>query len=370
MSLGRRLRQPSLVFGLSCLLLLCAASIWNLWFIDGLADSAFHRNQTIWIVLGLIGAGVVGSMDFGFFRRVSLTAYQAIVLLLIGVLVFGREINSSRRWLELGPLNVQPSELMKLSVVLMLADWFDRRRAQASWSLRDLVIPLAIVLVPVVLINRQPDLGTSLCVLLVGLSVMLYEGIRRRTLVAGLMIVIIGVPVAWEVGVIRSYQKGRVRAWWALDDQAVVKRSSSATQAELAMWAVGSGRIAGRSQEEARRSVLKHLPYLHTDFAFAAWAEQFGLAGAGALFFLYGGLLWWALYLADFSRDRFDALTAVGCAALIFWQFFINAGMVIGLLPVVGMTLPLMSYGGSSVLTVLLACGFLLNIALRRKARG
>jgi len=120
---------------------------------------------------------------------------------------------------------------------------------------------------------------------------------------------------------------------------------------------------------DARRSVLRHLPFLHTDFVLASWAELTGLLGSLALFIVYGGVLWWALSIANRARDRFDALVAVGVAALIFWQFFINAGMVIGLLPVVGMTLPLMSYGGSSVMTVLLGCGFLVNIALRRTTR-
>jgi rod shape determining protein RodA len=290
-------------------------------------------------------------------------------VLLVGVLLFGREINHSRRWIELGPINVQPSEFMKLALVLVLAGYFADQRAQRSWTLASLGPPLALTALPFVLINRQPDLGTSLCVGLVAVSMILYEGVSRRTLIGVVLVAVLAVPVAWRTGVIHSYQKERVQAWFDLDAQAVQsRRRSHASQAEQALWAVGSGRITGRSDDEARRSVLRHLPFLHTDFAFAAWAEQFGLLGSMGLFGLFFGLLWWGLYLAATARERFDALLAVGIVSLIFWQFLINTGMVIGMLPVVGMTLPIMSYGGSSVLTVMLGCGFLLNIALRRRA--
>ena len=149
----------------------------------------------------------------------------------------------------------------------------------------------------------------------------------------------------------------------------IARRTARASQAEQALWAVGSGQWVGRNKDEAKRSVLRHLPFLHTDFVLASWAQVFGLVGTLGLFMLYAGVMWWALQLANRARDRFDALLAVGVASLVFWQFFINAGMVVGLLPVVGMTLPLMSYGGSSALTVLLGCGFLMNIALRRRSR-
>ena len=305
----------------------------------------------------------------GFVRRMASPLYVSLCVLLLAVLLFGREINHSRRWIELGPMNMQPSEFMKLGVVLVLATWFDTRRATKEWPLKRLFLPLIIVGAPVLLINLEPDLGTSLCVSLIGGSIILYEGVRKETLVAGLLLVLLGVPIAWRMGAVRDYQKGRVQAWMALDENAVNrKRAGRASQSEQALWAVGSGKWTGRDMDGARRSILKHLPFLYTDFALASWAELFGLVGTMALFGLYLGVLWWAIYLAQQARERFDALVAVGVAALIFWQFFINAGMVIGLLPVVGMTLPLMSYGGSSVLTVMIGCGLLVNIAMRRRA--
>ncbi len=369
MNLAVRLRQGSLVIGLGSLVLLCAASLFNLWFIDSLHDTAFHRSQIIWLVVGLVGGGLAAGIDMAFVRRMGVPVYGSLCVLLVAVLLFGREINHSKRWLELGPMNMQPSEFMKLALVLVIAEWFDKRRATKEWPLSRLIQPLLIVGAPVVLINLEPDLGTSLCVSLIGGSIILYEGVRKQTLLAGLLVVLVGVPIAWRMGAVRDYQKGRVQAWMALDENAVTsKRSARASQSEQALWAVGSGRWLGRDVDDARTSVLRHLPFLYTDFALASWAELFGLVGTMALFGLYLGILWWALYLAHHARERYDALVAVGVAALIFWQFFINAGMVIGLLPVVGMTLPIMSYGGSSVLTVMIGCGLLVNIALRRRA--
>lgn len=372
MSAFARLRSPSTWFGLGCLVALCAISIENLHFTDTLLNTTYHRTQTIWMVLGLIGAGVIAGVDTAYVRKLAMPVYQSLIVLLGAVLVWGREINFSRRWIEIGQVNIQPSEFMKLAVVLVLADWFDKKRAQEPWQLRQLLVPGLYMLVPVVLINRQPDLGTSLCVAFIAAGVILYEGVRKKTLMIGMFVALVGTGAAWQSGVIRDYQKGRVEQWYlSMDDETLgqKKPSSERSQAELALWAIGSGRLAGRSDDEARSSVLRHLPFVHTDFALAPYAERFGLLGCLGLFGLYFGIVGWALYLADKAQDRFDTLVAVGVAGLVFWQFFINAGMVIGLLPVVGLTLPLFSYGGSSALTVMLGAGFLLNVATRRKAR-
>lgn len=376
MSVLARIRQPSTLLGLSCVLGLCAIAIENLHFADSMLGTTYHRSQTIWIVIGLIGAGVTAGLDMQFVRRVSPIVYQVLVVLLVAVLFFGREINYSKRWLELGPANIQPSEFMKISIAVVLADWFDKKRSQTPWRLRQLATPVLLMAVPVVLINREPDLGTSVCVALIAVSQLFYDGVRRRTFVVAICVALIGIGLAWKFDVIRDYQKGRAETWWHAmqdDDKTPDTGQGGANrdnwQAEKALWAVGSGRVAGRSDDEARVSVLRHVPFVHTDFALACFAERWGLIGCIFLFGLYLGLVWWALHIADRAQERFDALLAVGVAALVFWQFFVNAGMVIGLLPVVGVTLPLLSYGGSSALTVLLGAGFLLNIATRRKAR-
>lgn len=369
MSALRNLRRWHNLLGLGALLALLAASLFNLWFIDSLRDTSYYRIQGVWMLVGLIAGGVVARLDLELLRRTSLAIYLTLVLLLVAVLVVGKEINASRRWLDLGPMRMQPSEFMKLSVVLTLADLFDRARATEPWSLRTLARPALLTLVPFVLVNLEPDLGTSLCILMVAAAVILYEGVSKRTLMAGLAVILLGVPLAWRTGAIRDYQKGRVAAWATLDETALAqRRSRPASQPEQALWAVGSGQLWGRSLDDARVSVLRHLPFLHTDFAFAAWARAFGLIGSLALFLGFGVLLWWMLYVADHADGRFDALICVGSATLIFSQLFVNAGMVIGMLPVVGMTMPLVSYGGSSVLTVLLATGLVLNVALRHRS--
>jgi rod shape determining protein RodA len=196
---------------------------------------------------------------------------------------------------------------------------------------------------------------------------MIYEGIRGRVLAAMALVLLVAVPIGWKTGAIHDYQKARVEVWLELDEAREHKPGEvhRPNQAEQALWAVGSGQLLGRPSEEQKHSSLGHLPYLNTDFILAAWAEEHGFVGCLGLFALFFLLCLWGLRLARDARDRFDALVSVGVTAIIFWQFFINVGMVIGLLPVVGITLPFLSYGGSSLLTVLLGVGFLLNVALR-----
>lgn len=363
-----RLREARTLAGLGCVLLICVAALDNLAFTDQLMGTTYHRVQLIWFVIGLISAGLVAALDLSYLRRLGPTMYAVLVVLLGAVLVVGREINYSKRWIELGPVNVQPSEFMKLAVILQLADWFDQRRATQPWRLRDLFKPAMIMAIPVILINLEPDLGTSLCVLAIAAGMILYEGVVGRGLVIAAIGLLLTFTVAWETGIIRDYQKGRAEAWYQsmLEDDERQKPPSERTQAEQALWAVGSGRWTGRSDAEAKASVLRHLPFMHTDFALAPFAARFGLLGCMALFLCYAGVVGWALRLADRVHERFDALVAVGVAGLIFWQFFVNAGMVIGLLPVVGVTLPLFSYGGSSALTSFLGIGLLLNMSARR----
>ncbi len=371
MSALRELRRPSNLVGLGALAGIGASAMLNLWFIDSLGETSFHRIQAVWLLVGLVSGGLLSVTSIDLVRRLAAPGYIALILLLIAVLLFAVPINHSKRWLDFGPMRMQPSEFMKLSVILTLADVFDRARAATPWTLRRLGWPILLILIPFGLINVEPDLGTSLCVLLIGGSLILYEGVSQRTIIGGALVLLLLVPLAWTSGLVRDYQKGRVVEWASLDEEAVqARRTAPASQPEQALWAVGSGRWMGRGMEDARTSVLRHLPFVYTDFALAAWASVYGFVGTLGLLGLYFALLWWALHVADGAHQRFDALICAGAASLIFWQFVVNAGMVMGLLPVVGLTLPLMSYGGSSVLTVMMSCGLVLNVALRRRAHG
>jgi hypothetical protein len=225
------------------------------------------------------------------------------------------------------------------------------------------IAPIDLVLLPALLILVQPDLGTAGVVILVGMTMVLVVGVRLRSLITlgflGTLIAVIG----WY-GILKDYQKSRILTF--IDPEHDLQ--GAGWNAVQSMIAVGSGRWVGKGHMGGTQTQLSFLPEQHTDFAFSVWAEEQGFLGCFVLIILYFALISLALSVASEARERYGALLAVGCAAIVLWQALINMGMVIGALPVVGITLPLFSYGGSSVITVVLALGVLLNVHWRRRA--
>lgn len=320
-----------------------------------------HLSQLNWMVLGGIAAGLIAVFDYRELQRFVPLIYAGCVIALIAVLVVGKEVNGSRRWLSLGVVAFQPSEFAKLGVIVALADWLRRMPRPSGYTLRDLG-PVALLMgVPMFLVLQEPDLGQTLMMGFIGGSMMLYERFERRTLVILLLVGVVAVPVAWTF-VLRDYQKDRILT--LLDGQSDIH--GAGWHARQARIAVGSGGGLGKGHHGGTQVAGGFLPETHTDFVFAHWSEEHGFAGAALVLILFLALILVALSIADTARDRFGRFAAVGVAALLFWHMVMNVGMVLTLLPVTGVTLPLMSYGGSSVLTVMCAIGLLLNINLRR----
>jgi rod shape determining protein RodA len=277
-------------------------------------------------------------------------------------MVKGRYVMGARRWLTIGPVNFQPSELAKLAVALALARWFhgDAERRKDGYRLRDLLIPLAITFVPAVLILKQPDLGTALVVLAVGFTQILFARVRWKTLAILVGVAVVGAAFVYPH--LKPYQKKRVETF--LDPKAdALGAGYHATQS---MIAVGSGQGLGKGWGQGTQTYLSFLPEQHTDFIFSVWAEEHGFVGCLLLLALYFALVTSAVDISGNARDRFGHFLAVGLTGMLFWQVFINIGMVIGLLPVVGVTLPLLSYGGSSVIVIYTGIGLLANVSMRR----
>jgi rod shape determining protein RodA len=343
-------------------LAICTIGIWNLASASRTAHAPVWISQTGWMGVGILVALTVTLVDHRAFQRMSWVFYALVILLLLAVMVKGRYVMGARRWLTIGPLNFQPSELAKISVALALANWFqaDVEKRKDGYGLFGLALPIGITLLPAVLILKQPDLGTALIVVAVGATQILFAKVRWKTLA-----LLVGVGIGAAVLVyphLKPYQKKRVETF--LNPKAdVLGAGYHATQS---MIAVGSGQGLGKGWGQGTQTNLSFLPEQHTDFIFSVWAEEHGFLGCLLLLGLYLALVTSAVDIAGNARDRFGNFLAVGISGMLFWHVAINIGMVVGLLPVVGVTLPLMSYGGSSVIVIFTGIGLLANVGMRR----
>jgi rod shape determining protein RodA len=315
--------------------------------------------QLAWFALGSLVLLVVASVDYRQIVRAAPALYLAGLLALAAVLVMGRTVSGARRWIGVGPFTVQPSEIFKVAFVLM-AVWILTSSLARTNGATALGMTLAALAIPFALIVKQPDLGTALVLLPVLLALLLGAGMPLR-LVGGLLAGgCAAMPVAWFV--MKEYQRERIMVY--LDP--VRDPLGSAYNVIQAKIAIGSGQLLGKGVAGATQSRLSFLPERHTDFIFAVFAEMWGFVGCALLLACYAVLLARGFDIAASTRERVGRLVALGATALLATQILINVGMVTGLLPVVGVPLPLMSYGGSSMLTTLAAVGLLLSVRMRQ----
>jgi rod shape determining protein RodA len=317
--------------------------------------------QTMWMCVGLTVMCCSLMVDYHRLRSLSIWAYVGAVLLLVAVLVVGREVNGSKRWLDLGGLQFQPSELMKVVIVIYLASYFSSQNVSPYPSLLKLIVPIAAVAVPVLLILVQPDLGTALVVLAIAGTMIFFMGIRWKYIAAMVLTV---APLLWPIWhhVLKPYQQRRILILLRPD----LDPLGAGYHIRQSKIAIGSGMFSGKGFLNGTQNKLHFLPEKHTDFIFSVWAEEWGFIGCAVLLLLIGCLVFSALRIAKRSKDRHGSLLVVGMVALIMWQALINIGMVIGVLPVVGITLPFVSYGGSSLITLCFAVGIIQNVSMRR----
>jgi rod shape determining protein RodA len=326
-----------------------------------IVGTAYYLKQIYWMLAGMFVALIVSSFDYHILEDFSYWFYGFLIILLVAVLIIGRRSMGATRWLHLGLFNVQPSELMKIVIIITFARFFNNFQSAGQLTLRDMLLPLGILVMPVALIVKQPDLGTAIIVILIALSMTFYIGLRWTT-IAGFICVTI--PMAW-IGwahFLRPYQKNRILDFLNPERS----RLGSGYHIIQSKIAVGSGGIAGKGYVKGTQSQLRFLPEQHTDFAFSVFAEEWGFIGCLVLLILYLSLVLWGLNIARRCNDRFGSLLAVGVTAMLFWHIVINMGMVIGMFPVVGVPLPFFSYGGTSMITSMVGIGLLLNISMRR----
>ena len=327
------------------------------------STSAFRRGlqlrQAMWL---LVGVAALAAACFIHYRTISRFAYPLFGLCLVGlaiVLVAGRTGMGAQRWLRLGPFSVQPSEVVKLGLILFMARYFDDRREELDRP-GVFLLPALLTLLIAGLVLKQPDLGTAILVSLTGGFLMVMVGLPLRYLAPVGIAAAAAAPVLWAF--LKEYQRRRIIIFLN-PDLDLLGAGYHVAQSKIA---VGSGGLLGKGWLGASQSQLNFLPLNYTDFIFAVQAEQWGFLGSLALVGAYAYLIAKALAIAREAKDLFATLVATGVGGMFLFQVTINVGMVTGLLPVVGVPLPLMSYGGSSLVTTLVAMGLLLNIHMRR----
>jgi len=326
-----------------------------------IVGTAYYIKQFYWMLLGMSISLAVCSIDYHILEDLSYWFYGILLFLLMAVLVVGRQSMGATRWLDLGLFTIQPSELMKLVIIVAFARFFNNFQSVGGLTIKEVLLPLGLLALPAALIMKQPDLGTATLVILIALSMVIYVGLRWSAIVTFICITIPMIWIGWAF-LLRPYQKNRVLDF--LDPER--SRLGSGYHIIQSKIAVGSGGIAGKGFIKGTQSQLRFLPEQHTDFAFSVFAEEWGFIGCLVLIILYLSLVLWGLNIARRCNDRFGGLLAVGVTAMLFWHTVINIGMVIGLFPVVGVPLPFFSYGGTSMITSMVGIGLLQNISMRR----
>ena len=303
--------------------------------------------------------GLVVFFDYRLLTVYSVHIYLIMVFMLILVVFIGKSVGGSQRWLSLGFMNIQPSELAKLATVIVLSSYF-YHDDRSQYSIINLWRPFLLMLIPIFLIYQQPDLGTALFLVLIFASLVYMARLKWTSFLVLSGSAIAAFPVVWEF--LKPYQRDRIMDF-IFPGRDPLGAGYHASQSKIA---IGSGQLLGKGYMKGSQAQLNFLPEVHTDFVFSIWAEEWGLVGAVILIGIFFLMLYRGFLIASQSRERFGAFLAFGVTSMLLWQVVINIGMVMGLVPVVGIPLPLVSYGGSSVFTTLIGVGLLLNVRSRR----
>ncbi len=331
--------------------------------------SSLALKQLLSLIIGLFCYLIFSFLDYRSLKTWSWLIYLFSIFSLLLVKLIGATIFGATRWIELGFFQFQPSELAKFAVICLLATIFTERIGRVNS--RRLLMAVAVVLLPTLLVLQEPDLGSAMTIFLIGMTIIVHSGLNKKqwlTFVLSILLILLVACLAWYKvgpfsGLLKEYQRGRIETF--LDPAA--DPTGSGYNVLQAVIAVGSGGITGRGLGFGSQSQLNFLPVSHTDFIFASIAESWGFVGSVFILFVYGVLISKILAAARLAQDDFSMLLCVGIAALLMIQITINIGMNIQLLPVTGITMPLMSYGGSSLLTNLILLGIVQSVVVRYK---
>ncbi len=329
--------------------------------VDSSLLASLFKSQLIWFGVGLAGMFIMTCFDYHLLERWAYPFYIFSLILLSLVFVFGRSVAGQQNWVRIAGFSFQPSEIAKLALILALARYYSSQAHDKIYGFSELLKPLGLMLLPMTLVLLQKDLGGSLFFIVLFLTLSFFLKVRLRLFgIAALVLALTGV-LGYHF-ILKNYQKDRVKTF--LNPESDPKgKGYHLVQSKIA---VGSGAFWGRGYLKGNINKLKFLPERHTDFIFPVLAEEWGFVGAFIMIGVMGLFLILGLDSASQCKDLFGALLAVGVVGLLFWNIVINLGGVLGLMPLTGVPLPLMSYGGSSLVTVLIGVGILFNVRMRR----
>ena len=323
-------------------------------------DIAELQRQLVRLSVAFVGMVAIAQVPPKTLQRWTPWVFLAGLVMLVLVLLVGTYGKGAQRWLGFGPIRFQPAELMKLAIPMMVAWYLSRRPLPPSLS--QVLVALVMIAVPTALIIMQPDLGTAVLVTAAGLFVVFLAGLRWRVLLGALAAILSAIPVFWMF-LMHDYQKQRVLTLFD-PERDPLGAGYHIIQSTIA---IGSGGVYGKGWLNGTQSQLQFLPERNTDFIFAVFSEEFGLVGVVQLLVLYLFIIWRGLYIACQAQDNFSRLLAGSLALTFFVYVFVNVGMVSGLIPVVGLPLPLISYGGTSMVTLMAAFGILMSVHTHRR---
>ena len=331
----------------------------------GISSTHLHRMfylQMFWLTVGWAVFFIAHSINYTILKRLAWVIYLIHIALLILVIFKGKSFYGAQRWLDLGFFKFQPSETIKPAIVILLATHFAPLLGRKLLGIKRLFPALGIVLLPFVLIFKQPDLGTALLIAIISFSVLFVVGLKKHIYILGVLFLMIAAPLAWNSGLIKDYQKERVFTF--LNPSADPRGNGyNSLQSKIA---VGSGTLFGKGFMKGTQSQLSFLPERHTDFIFSVLCEEHGFLGALTTLGLFLILFFLSLRTALHSKNTFGCLLAIGLTSILFWHFIINIGMILAILPVVGVPLPILSYGGSSLVTTMGALGLISSVSVKR----
>ena len=327
----------------------------------------FLKRQSIWFVVCLVALYFVVAIDYTLLKSYTPLFYWGSILLLIVTMLIGTEINGAKGWIRLGPLSFQPAELAKIATIMMLGKTLEEMNGTIN-EFKNFLTMAFYAIVPAIFIVIQPDMGMTMVLFFMVVGIFFIAGLDIKVIGGGLLSLFLAVIIVWNSGLIKDYQKTRITSFMNPESDT----SESGYQLRQSLISIGNGGILGLqgnsiTKENSVGYASQYVPEVQTDFIFASIAEQWGLIGACFLLLLYGLLISRMIAIARTAKDAFGSIICVGLVAYFLFALLQNIGMTIGLMPITGITLPLLSYGGTSLLTTVISIGLVLNVGMRRK---